>query len=331
MLGVIIIHVLRLVPDSDNNYYIYAMIDSAFRFAVPCFIGVLGYMTYIKYTEINNWMVFFKNKLLYLTFPFLIWSVLYVYSPRSFPYYQEQPSLLKGVIYGDAEIHLYYMVAYFLFLLITPVVVFASRRFNRHLLTVMLFAGVIGHIIVLINAEMMVREGMTDNIYFQLQFKTPIHWLSFYATGILVAIHKERLRRVFLSGKRFFTYTFPLLLIFYLILILNYVANLRHLYTYYNPALYLIFVVSLLLLLIIYAYLKDSKFVRLIAFIGINSFPIYLSHVMWIKLGSTLFKEIDVTALILVFIISILLSLVYIKLHSVFKKFTRLNLHSFGK
>ncbi|MGR9635540.1 acyltransferase family protein [Bacillus cereus] len=71
ILGVMCIHTVGLSFSVENISVLGLYIDHLFRFAVPIFIGILGYMTIRRYINIESWSLFYKKKILYIVIPFL--------------------------------------------------------------------------------------------------------------------------------------------------------------------------------------------------------------------------------------------------------------------
>lgn len=310
---------MLIVPNNHDDYFVIAMIDSALRFAVPFFIAILGYMTYEKYNKVKNWGEFIGRKFIYLGIPYILWSLLYISTPRVFPDYQDQTNFLSGIFFGDAEIHLYFMIAYFLFLLITPLVTFILRTFSKFTISLVLIFMIAAHLLLLLFVEIDIRSGNLETLYIRSQSKTPLHWLSFYSTGLLIALHKERVIKTFNRLKSILLYCSPFLLLLYLLGSLFFVVTQRNLYSYYTPVLYLMAVNAALIVTVMFLIFNKTRIFRLIRYFGKNSYPIYLSHILWIKLGYILMYPgigvIDLNILLLLAIVSIGMSFLYSLIH----------------
>ncbi len=84
------------------------------NFAVATFLFLSGYLTTI---ENKNWIAFFKKRILRVLVPYLIWSLIYtLVNERN----QGLSVLCNNLLLGDAAIHLYYIIVYIQFVLLTP-------------------------------------------------------------------------------------------------------------------------------------------------------------------------------------------------------------------
>ena len=65
------IHTVGLSFSVENISVLGLYIDHLFRFAVPIFIGILGYMTIRRYINIESWSLFYKKRYYILLYLFI--------------------------------------------------------------------------------------------------------------------------------------------------------------------------------------------------------------------------------------------------------------------
>lgn len=110
ILAVILIHTIP----SD-----YGLITLFFRpflnFAVPSFIFYSGYLTKFP---IENTCSFFQKRIIKNLFPYIIWSIIYLICSRQFNII----SVVKSLILGSSAGHMYYIIVYLQFVILTPLI-----------------------------------------------------------------------------------------------------------------------------------------------------------------------------------------------------------------
>lgn len=322
ILGVFIIHIAGLTYSEEHLNLLALYMDAFFRFGVPIFFGVLGYMTIIKYSNVDSWKVFYKRKAVQMLFPFLIWSSLYCLIPTVYPFLEEgkgKDSLLDIVI-GNSEVHLYFMLPYLTFLLITPLVVKLYKNFPPKTLSMGSIILICAHILLLMGADKSVIQDET-NFYNSSNYMLIIHWLSYYFIGVFIAVNKDVIST--LVGEKKVTWKkFIGVTILYMIVAFVFIATLRILMPYSTPLLVLNSLIAIWWLKVFYEKTKDLKVVYGLKKLGQRTLPFYLSHVMFIKLVFIWIfgQQISFLNLLGVAIISFGLTVLYMKVESWFKK-----------
>jgi hypothetical protein len=300
-----------------------AAADTAFRFAVPLFILVLGYMTYTKYLSITGfagWSVFFLDKLR-LVLWFIGWSAVYTASHHPLPKLAEVPPIqFTSFLWGNAEVHLYYLIAYFGFLVLTPAVAGGIRLLppGWRMPVFLLAAGM--HILLMTESVRDIYAGRLDTFYISTLSHLPLHWFGFYAIGLASACWRERF------GKKILTLTSDWLLsssigvalgLIFLLTVGFAVHRQMYLYIYYTPYLYALLIVSIGLCSWLYMRMGATHLRAAVCRLGSYSFPVYLSHILWLKimvlaLGGIVASWIQATAVISTVLLA---SILYIPAH----------------
>jgi surface polysaccharide O-acyltransferase-like enzyme len=330
ILGVMCIHTVGLSFSVENISVLGLYIDHLFRFAVPIFIGILGYMTIRRYINIESWSLFYKKKILYIVIPFYIWSFIYYLTPNAYPFSngEEGKQYWWQILNGESEIQLYFMIAYFLFLLMTPLVIFLYKKLSRSAFIIICLLLLLGHVSLLIYSDYMVWIKKWIFWYTNLNYSLPIHWLAYYLIGILMAIFEKQISHFIISSKKYFTKSARLVisLFLYLLVVMAFLVSMRGLKPYATVYLVLLCLVALYFLYNLYDILKVKKVVGYFYFIGNNTFPIYLSHVLFIKVGFFLLeKHVSFINLFIIYVGCLIFSVLYTLLHKRIYKLIKIN------
>lgn len=95
------------------------------NFAVATFLFLSGYLTKL---ENENWRAFYRKRIVRVLIPYIVWSVLYSWKAVS---RADVESLFFNLLTGEACFHLYYIVVYVQFVLLTPLLgKLAKSRFR---------------------------------------------------------------------------------------------------------------------------------------------------------------------------------------------------------
>lgn len=330
IIGVFIIHVNALTFEEEYLTIFSLYIDSFCRFAVPFFFGVLGYMTVIRYIHIESWKGFFQRKGLMIAVPYLLWSFLYFFVPTVYPFLEEGHG--KGtawdVLLGNSEIHLYFMIPYLTFTLLTPLVVKAIKRFQKKTISRVATILTALHVLLLISVENDVLNG-NDTWYHETGYLLIIHWIAFYSIGLFVGINKDAVLSL-LNRKKWERKRSLLLAVFlYFVSVSVYVFTFKVLFPYATPHLILNALMALWGFSVFYHYFRHAKGIRWINRLGMHTFPFYLSHVLFIKIGYFIFCSGGITTMNLIFVsvFSFILSILYVLLHNKVVKGIQNNWH----
>lgn len=325
IIGVILIHLSLFLTSEDANYLPFTILDTFFRFAVPVFIGLLGYLTLTRYTTVINWKSFYKTKVFVLYVPFFVWSFVYSITPSVFQMYNKDDLSIVQIVLGDAGVQLYFMVAYGGFLILTPLIVKVLK--SKYLIPISIFMISI-HLVWLCVLELYLLGVTSFNyigsniVYFLANGKLFLHWLSFYFVGILIAYYQKPIVTFIMDRKGAVKVVFLLSFLFQLFLSGYYVA-VHPFHIYYSPVLILVATSGFILCTTFYFWIEKSEVNRFISFFGRNSLSIYLSHIFFFEIFYYLFFGFDksTVTLLLLFVFTIIGCVMYIPIHnSVFMK-----------
>lgn len=318
IIGVFIIHVLGLTF-TEEDVTIYSLyFDSFFRFAVPIFFGVLGYMTYHQYRHLTDWKAFYRSKIMYILIPYLVWSFAYAFVPMIYQFTNEKELTLWQVLFGYTEIHLYFMIPYLTFLVGTPLVIRLLNRMGEVFVSKLSLYATAIFIVIFIFIEQSVMK-QESHILTNTDSRTIVHWFGYYAVGLYIALNQKQLKFLFGNLAEMKKYRFVLVTILYVISVGVFTITGKVIFPYETPFLLALSMLAVFLLMTIYEKNREKKWVHQISQLGTHTFSFYLAHVLFIKLGYLWFcpNGITLTNLIMVAIFSFVCSLAYVWLHKI--------------
>ncbi|MEX3623695.1 acyltransferase [Viridibacillus arvi] len=330
IIGVFIIHTLALALSKEHVSIIGLYIDSLFRFAVPFFFGVLGYMTFTRYQHINDWKKFYKNKAIMVVLPYLLWSLLYFNVPTIYPFLEKTTGkeTVWDILLGYSEIHLYFMVPYITFILLTPIVVKFIKKFHPKVVSKVCVILTSLFVLLLVFAENKYMNGQYS-FFHETDYLFIYHWIGYYCIGMFIGINTQAIAILVGNIQKVKTRTIILVLVVYLAVVGIFTITAKVITPYATPNLVLNALVALWLLTLIYGKTYYKKITLLINKLGSNTFPFYLSHILFIKIGFLLLCSKDVTliSLLLVSLFAFVLSIGYILVHKKIVQFCMKNKH----
>lgn len=317
VLGVIVMHTLDLAPAESALGVASRLPSHLFRFAVPFFLGALGYLTLRRHAEPRDWRRFYREKALQLFFPYLCWALIYAFDPKVPPWDDRAHGPWTWLL-GYSERHLYYMVVYAGFLLLLPVIGAGLRRVRaRAWRSAGLFALIAGHLALLAWQEAALAAGRFDGFYLATESRLPLHWLSFFCAGMLLSLYEAELRAAVARLRSALRLCLPLFAAAHVAASRAHTSAAAPDYFTLSPSFFLAAVTALLFFVSVHAWLGRGAASRLVGTLGRRSLPIYLSHVLWMKLLYLLLGDGAPSLGLLLGLIplTLLLSLGYLPVH----------------
>ncbi len=121
ILGVVLIHTTTKTIQASNNDLqaipFTLFLNQVFRFAVPLFFMISGFILELNYHLNGNFLVYLKKRISRIFLPFVFWSGIYYF----FVFFQgRNPNFLNSLFKGDASYQLYFIPALLIFYLIFP-------------------------------------------------------------------------------------------------------------------------------------------------------------------------------------------------------------------
>lgn len=236
------------------------------NFGVATFLFLSGYLTKI---DNNDWMGFYKKRIIRVFIPYVIWTTIYCILRK----YWTPQEFLYRFLTAKAAAPLYYIFVYFQFVLLTPFLgKLAKSRFQW-------VGWLIAPIAVLVFKYYWLITGTKVPHLMSLFWDVScLGWFIYYYLGLMLG--NGIIKKNFVFTKLFYLYAVSI--------VINMVESywwLKMGETNCGTQLKLSsFVTSTIFVLIAYTYIRsdkysiDNSFVRMI---GDYSFGIYLCHIMF--------------------------------------------------
>ncbi len=137
ILAVVIIHASTYFLDVTSpftfNFYVLHTINQLFRFAVPAFFAISGFLLGSRYANISSPITFYKKRLSRILLPYLIWSLFYFLIIFPNPIKLLFSTIfLHDIFTGDSSFQLYFIPAIIFLYSLFPLIIY----FKKLLLTI---------------------------------------------------------------------------------------------------------------------------------------------------------------------------------------------------
>lgn len=204
ILAVIFIHTTtRTIQVSTDNFQIVPwtlFINQIFRFAVPLFFMISGFVLELNYHAHESYLTYLKKRINRIFIPYIFWSGIYYF----FVYTKHTENFFQALLGGDASYQLYFIPAILIFYIIFPFVHNFYKFLGSKWITI-LFA--------LIELSLLYYDYYVQPLQIFSPVKTALfNYFVFYA-GVALANNKERfiyfIRRwklIFLFGASIFAF-----------------------------------------------------------------------------------------------------------------------------
>jgi len=203
ILAVVVTHILSSLPPAiftiDINRHFFIFIDQSFRFCVPIFVALSGYALSKKYQTTHlELLSFYKRRSSKLLPMYLLWSLVFILLLSTIPAWQnsgDSPSILKLLLLGRADYHLYFVAMIFQLYLIFPFVqkLMAQQRF-RHW-TVMLMLIIQAVFMIIIHRVMLESKTLDPKPWLasdQHQYFLSLSWIGYFGLGMWLSYFEQR-------------------------------------------------------------------------------------------------------------------------------------------
>ncbi|VUS33948.1 acyltransferase [Klebsiella pasteurii] len=300
IVAVVVIHAAGILSghSSDDFRTITGIVLRQFiNFAVPVFLFISGYFAFNNKPKAN----LVKTRLVRVIIPYLCCSLLYILSDfitkgKIYSLYD----LTEALLLGKAMIVGYFVIVIIQFIIITPAIMMIDREKNHVLLMILITSLGLGYTYI-------------TKLYFpQSSFATfPISaipffiWYPFFHLGFYLSRYQK---------------TIPLRNIIFPLLLLLAITEGLFLYKIsgYEFATSQVKLSSFLLSICICAFIYNNKNANIkkniFTFFGVNSYPIYLLHMLFLPRATTLTTKLNITeehpilSIALITLITLLLS-----------------------
>jgi fucose 4-O-acetylase-like acetyltransferase len=284
ILAVVLMHVLQLMDPTHPAYWLSRVLDHTLRPAVPLFMGILGAMAMTRYPPARGWGRLFREKGWTLCLPYVCWSLIYAYDPEVYGVPVPDLPVWLAVPLGTTEGHLYFMVAYLLTLLLLPPALALLRALSGRGKVAALGAAALVHLALLVQAEHQVTNGVVDGWYVLSGGRLPIHWLIFVCAGAGLAMVPRWGADWAARARAWWPLMLPLGVLH--VFLASTYADAGAVDPFQvSPVFVPVSATALGLLALCWPWVRRSRVDAPLRWLGQRSLPIYLSHVLFLKLA----------------------------------------------
>ena len=283
-LSVIAIHVSGAYIDSSRGAYFW---NIGMRYAVPLFVIISGFVLFYvenlkkSFSCIAFWLKRFKKLLI----PYVIWNLIYLlYSTRHDveKVSSDVPAFLKelghNILTGVGTYHLYFVLIMLQLYLLYPIIRPFVKKYMNISLAVSLAITAYSQAIIYLGVQ---NKAEVPQTYIPFFILFPV-WIFFFVFGMYVAKNLEALKEKVFNKSIILGFVW---LLSYVLLIFD-TKFTKTLDLSVKPSVLLYSVLSFLFFYSI-ALKKvniQNRFGTLLDFLSEQSFLIYLSHVLFLKL-----------------------------------------------
>ena len=291
-ISIIVIHATsRYIYDSRMAYYANQFV----RFAVPLFIILSGLLLFLsvagrKLDALN----FYKKRARKMIIPFVVWTAFYiVFSNISiikagkFGLYDFIALFLKGLIYGNGYDHLYFMTIIIQLYLLYPILNYLICRWQYPALIISLVVTLSYQTGVYLQMLNILKLPWTPFPYYEF-FPT---WIFYFVFGMYLGKNITGFERVIGNKKVVVGSVWFISLV---LLILD--SRATKIYESIRPS-----IIFYCLMTFLFAYcvavsldIKNQRLIESAKWVSMQSFLIYLSHLVFMKIFSSLCAHLGV-------------------------------------
>lgn len=286
ILAVIFVHVLAYFPGiyQSQKQIIFISIDQLARFCMPAFIMLSGYGLAFKYEQKEiHYFAFLKNRIWKLLPLYLLWSfysILIIKAVPAWSFGNQPMSLIIQILFGQADYQLYFLPVIFQLYALFPLIWLLRKRPNLMLILAILAQAITYYIF---------SFEVTNSDRFQYVWF--LSWIAYFVFGIylkLATIPKIIIKMVW-----------PLTIIAFMVMAFS---SLHQINSGLDPLPALKFTRLIVIpfgLLINFGLatlktpFKENKniFSNLLAWLGKNSYIIFLSHTIGLRIIYTVINN----------------------------------------
>lgn len=256
------------------------LMNTLARFVVPCFIFMSGFVLYYAYSdkEINP-LTFYKKRMSKVLIPYLIWCVIYIFWNIRFQgYAYDVKSVLRYIILGKANSHLYFVCLIIQFYVLFPLIIKVFKWFKNRYLATLFFFGFNFYFIF--------------NVKLFYSSRLFMYYIMFFVLGLFIADLKKKP----LTSTKWLKVISVMSVLCYLVITVYYVVNSYKnkitmpliLPKFFNISWWLYSILSIIVLYVFFQFVvqKQASILKWksIDLLSRHSFAIYLSHSFFMKI-----------------------------------------------
>lgn len=263
------------------------------RFAVPLFIILSGLLLFLSDSgKKSNALNFYKKRARKMIIPFIVWTAFYiVFSNISiikagkFGLYDFMALFFKGLIYGNGYDHLYFMTIIIQLYLLYPILNYLISRWQYTTLIASIIATFACQTGVYLQMLGRIKLPWTPLPYYEF-FPT---WIFYFVFGMYLGKNITGFERV-ISNKKVIVGS----VWFVSLALLIFDSKVTKIYESIRPSIIIYCVMTFLFAYCVAVSLniKNEKLIYSAKWVSMQSFLIYLSHLVFMKISSSLFAHL---------------------------------------
>ena len=287
ILAVVIIHTTTRTLEASHYELLKIpftlFLNQIFRFAVPLFFIISGFLLELNHHKNENYFVYFKKRVNRIFIPYIFWTCIYYF--LVYPLNRD-PNFINSIFRGDASYQLYFIPSLIIFYLLFPFISKYYKIFcNKWLI---IFLG-------LLEILLLYLDYNVKPFYLYLPLRVAVLNYFFFLSGMVVSRNFDRFtnfikrwNKLLLSGSLIFAVT-----IFFEGLS-GYLKTKNYL-TFYSSWRPTVFVYSFFIGSFLYWFYDKISFGNIIKEISKLSFFVFFIHViileaLWKTIGIKLFE-----------------------------------------
>lgn len=309
IIAVVIIHSTSYLLKSGSVYDDIGLIfRQVLNFAVPVFLFIAGYFSFST-KKISN-VDYLISRSVRILPPYIFWSLIFFLAStfilgQSF----DIRKLISGLIFGTSIGIGYFVIVLIQFTIITLIIKKIQNR-KTHINLIILFS-LIGIIYTYLTKLLLPNHILSAFPFSALPFFV---WYPFFHFGYYLSMYKPEVRLRYSA--------IPLLILFFLLTIAEgyLLKNLVNIDFGASQIKLSSFILSLFICILIYQYRKNQVSNKTLIFLGLNSYGIYLIHMLFISFFNKFLSRIwingdfKLSGVLILTILSLLLSIITIQI-----------------
>lgn len=290
ILAVILIHTLSSIQpspfvNSSEFQLLTIILDQLARISVPLFVAISGYgLAQSCAKQSLSFFDFFKRRIMKILPLYFIWSVIFAFIFYLIPTWApatQQPNLVWQLVLGRADYHLYFVPMIFQLYLFFPLIFFLFKKWPH-------YTFIMASLIQLVWWWFFSYQEFTVTTWKYFagdgeQYLWMSNWIGYFVLGMYL----PKVWKIFDKKKILILLTFATLFCSILFMVNSAIQAIQGeidplfalKFTRYPVFIYSVIAISL----ISYFAKKIKKFPNIIVLIGNNSYFLYLSHTLFLR------------------------------------------------
>ncbi len=320
IIGVVAIHTILYGGYDTQNIPIelfYTSIVQLSTFSVPLFIFVSGLVLTYNYFDTDiNYVTFIEKRFGFVLIPYIFWSCIYILYKINGYNNLNIITILKKIIFGNAEVHLYFIVLIVQFYLLFPLILRFIKKTKKYQKELLILCFIFNLLIISLYYY---QFNYLKERYMMILF---IFWIFYFIFGSILSLNLD----YFKTNLSQISLNYLSIIFFWVFLYLDISYFNDGLFSRIGPQVFRpqLFIYATLCIIIILKFIYGSKFngnINIIKkglkLLGKNSFGIYLSHILFLNISVLIFRFIKVINTdyyynILLFMFVLIMSLLFV-------------------